>query len=99
MFANLYVVRDLNQIVQPDAIFDDSIVYRATIDGRVGADLYIIADPYAAYLGHLDPSTVTQRVAEAVRSDHRARMHDLGYGQQQWMREAPSDRCFPYPVD
>ncbi len=75
MCADPHVVADLDLVVELHAILDHRVVERAAVDGRVGADLDIVADEYAASLGDLDPGLPILREAEAIGADHRARMH------------------------
>ncbi len=74
--ADDHVVADLDLIVQFDAVLDDRIIDGAAIDGGIGADLHIVADPHAAHLRHLDPSPRIRRETEAVGADHRAGMQN-----------------------
>ena len=57
--ADAAVVADLHVVVELDAVFDDGVLERAAVHGRVRADLDVVADHDAAELRHLDvvPST------------------------------------------
>src|SRR5690606_21922182 len=76
--ADANVVCNLHKVVDLDAVLDDGVVDRAAVDGRVRADLDVVADDDAAELRHLDPAAVREVLgeAEAVAADHRARVHD-----------------------
>ena len=49
------VVSDLHEIVELDAVFDDRIVDRASIDRRVGANFNIVSNLDRPQLGDFDP--------------------------------------------
>ncbi len=68
------VVPDLDLVVELDAVADHGVLDRAAIDGRVGADLDVIADAHAADLRDLEPAALFAREPEAVGADHAARM-------------------------
>ena len=70
------VVADLNEVVDLRAFADDRIVEGAAIDGRVGADLDVVADDDAAHLRHLQMPLGAHRKPEAVLPDADARMQD-----------------------
>ena len=74
--ADDHVVTHLDLIVQLDPVLDHRIVDGAPIDGGVGADLHVIADPHAAHLRHLHPGPAVRREAEAVGADHRPGVQD-----------------------
>ena len=46
----------------------------ATVDGRVGADLAVIANAHAAQLRHLDPVVAIKGQAKTVGAEHRTGM-------------------------
>ena len=58
--------RDLDLVVELDAVLDDRVVDGAAIDRRVRADLDVVADQHAADLRHLEPRAVRGREPEAV---------------------------------
>ncbi len=76
MRADPAVVADLDLVVELDVVLDHRIVDRAAIDRRVGADLHVRADHDATDLRDLDPAAVRLGHAEAVGSDHGARMQN-----------------------
>src|SRR5271165_1160537 len=76
MRADLHVMRDLNLIVELDAVFDHGIAQCSAVDSGIGADVDIVADHYAASLRNLDVDPVFLRKAEAVRTDYRPGMHN-----------------------
>ncbi len=51
MGADPTIVADLNEVIDLRARTDHSIIARTTVDGRVGADVHIIADHDASKLG------------------------------------------------
>src|SRR5690348_373058 len=73
--AHVHVVGDLDLVVQPHVFFQHGVVQRAAVNRGVGADLAVIADAYPTQLGQLDPVVGVEGQAEAVRTDHRAGMH------------------------
>ena len=54
MRTNTDIVRDLYLVIEFDALFDNRILYRTTINRCVGADLDIIANPDLSGLWNLD---------------------------------------------
>src|SRR5581483_10604785 len=74
--ADAHVVPDLDLVVQLHAVLDDRVFERAAVDGRVGADLDVVADHDGAHLRDLGPALAVARHAEAVGADHRPRVHD-----------------------
>ncbi len=64
--ADTYVVPDLDLAVELHALFDPRIFDGTPIDGGVGADLHIIANPHAPNLWDFQP---------AVRPDARAKAY------------------------
>ena len=74
--ANHAVMRNLNLVIQLDAIFDHGVIQRAAVDCRVGTDLDIIANLYATHLGNLDPVAALIREAKAISANDSARLND-----------------------
>src|SRR4029453_5594474 len=62
VLADADVVTDLDQVVDPDAVLDDGVAERATVDGRIGADLDIVADHGRAELRNLDIAAGVRRM-------------------------------------
>src|SRR5689334_11723846 len=73
--ADAAVVRDHDEVVELHAILDDGVTHRAAVDRGVRADLDVDADIDTANLRHLDPRALLRREAEAIATDHRARLH------------------------
>ena len=72
----MHVVPDLNQVVEAHAVADYRVVKGAAVDYGVGADLHVISDAERTELRNLAPaSALVGRLAEAVRTQHGARMH------------------------
>src|SRR6185369_6024276 len=74
--ADAHVVTDLDQVVELDAVLDDRVVERATVDAGVGADLHVVADAHRAELLDLLPAALRGREAEAVGTDDDAAVQD-----------------------
>lgn len=55
--ADLHVVRNHDLVVELDAVANQRVGERTTVDGRVGADLDVVANAHAADLGDLLPGT------------------------------------------
>src|SRR5882672_734986 len=72
MRPDAHVVRDLDLVVELDAVLDHGVVQRAPVDGGVRADFDVVADDDASGLRDLDPAPALGRDAEAVRADHRS---------------------------
>ena len=51
-----HVVRNLDLVVELDAVFDDRVFQRAAVDGGIGADFDIVADQHAANLRNFFPA-------------------------------------------
>jgi hypothetical protein len=74
--ADVAVVSHLYQIVDLAAIADYRIVQRAAIDGRIGANLDIVADGHRTDLRNLDPVLALRRETEAIGTDNRTGMNN-----------------------
>ena len=74
--ANYAIVRDLNLVIELDAIFDDRIAHRAAVDRGVGTDLDIVSYRDRADLGNLDPASIERCEAKAVATDHCPAVND-----------------------
>ena len=72
VFADPHVVRDLYQVVELDAVFQNGVLQRATVNAGVGANLDVIADLDRAQLLNFDPLAVMRRKAKPVSTDHYA---------------------------
>ncbi len=75
MCTNLHVVADLHQVVQLDPIGNHCVLQGAAVNAGVGADFDIVADAHRAKLLYLFPSTAVRGKAEAIGTDHHARMN------------------------
>ena len=74
MFADLAVVRELNQVVDFRAAPHAGVAHRAAVNRGVRADFHIIAQRYRARLRNFEPVFAGKRQPEAVRADDAARM-------------------------
>jgi hypothetical protein len=74
--ADVDVMGDLNLVVEFHTVFYDGVVDRAAIDRCVRANLDIICDAHTADLGYFHPTIAIKRNAEAVGTDHHARVSD-----------------------
>src|SRR5262245_25983246 len=81
MRADAHVVPDLDLVVELHALLDHGVVERAAVDGRVGADLDVIADAHAPDLRNFYPPAIRGRDAEAVGADHGPGMDDDAFSQ------------------
>ncbi|MEK7191792.1 MAG: hypothetical protein AAB153_05800, partial [Pseudomonadota bacterium] len=70
--ANTDVVRDMHLVIELDAITDDGVVERATIDGRIGADFHIIADHDAPKLRDFLPALAIAGKTKSIGTDDGA---------------------------
>src|SRR3954468_2572115 len=76
MGTDMAVVANLDLIVQFHAFFDDGIVQRSTVDGRVCTDLNIIADDDAADLWNFKPASFIHRHAKTICANDYAGMQN-----------------------
>ena len=72
--AELHVVGDVHQVIQPAAVADHGVVQAAPVDGAAGADLDVRADHHAAEMGHGAQALAGAGQAEAFLADAHARM-------------------------
>ncbi len=68
MCADTHVVRYVAEIIDPDAVLDDRIANRATIDSGICPYLDVVSNNETAYLRYLEPPLWSHRVAESVRT-------------------------------
>src|SRR6185437_2052574 len=73
--SDAHVVRDVYQVVDLRAGADHRVVHAAAIDGRVGADLDVVADDAASDVRNLGVATLTRHVAETIAAQPRPRVH------------------------
>src|SRR5690606_33728042 len=66
------VVGDLDLVVQPHVLLEHGVLDGAAVDGGVGADLAVVADPHAALLRHLGPAPGVHGQAESIGAKHGA---------------------------
>ena len=94
MRADAAVVRDHDEVVELDAVFDHGVFDRAAVDGGVGADLDVVTERHRADLRHLDPGALVRREPEAVAADHGAGLHDAARAEHHAMAdEHPRDEA------
>ena len=73
--TNAYVVSDLDQVVEFDAITNDRVIQCTTIDAGIGANFNVIANLDTAKLLDFFPSSLMRCESESICADHDARMH------------------------
>jgi hypothetical protein len=76
MLADVYVVGNLNQVIELDAVFDNCIVQGAPIYSCIGTDFDVIANANAAQLGHLHPFDTFLYKTESIGANYHAWMDD-----------------------
>src|SRR5499433_130421 len=76
VLADRAVVAHLYEVVDLAPAADDGVAQRGAVDGGVGADLDVVGDAKTAYLGNLAMRGAIEGVAEAIRSQHGAGVHD-----------------------
>ena len=69
-----HVVPDLHQIINPASGTDHGIAHGASVNGRIGADIAIIADQDTPYLGYFYMPARVYRKAETILADPPARV-------------------------
>mmetsp|Transcript_13957 Transcript_13957/g.38065 ORF Transcript_13957/g.38065 Transcript_13957/m.38065 type:complete len:520 (-) Transcript_13957:4331-5890(-) len=77
--ADVHVMGNLDEVVELDAVLDDGVAQRPTVDAGVGTNLDIVADADRAELLDLDVAVLAGREAEAVRADDHAAVHDAAH--------------------
>jgi hypothetical protein len=70
------VMSHLNLIVQFATGLDHRVVQGPTVDGRVGTDFAIIANPDPARLGNFDPFGPCSGESKSIRADDGTGMND-----------------------
>ncbi len=76
VIADRYVMSNMDQIINLHPITDDGIVESAAIDGRIRADLHVVADHDNANLLQLDPLVAVRGKTETIRTNDSARVND-----------------------
>src|SRR5215475_2534832 len=76
VLTDLAVVAHLYEVVDLAPAADDGVAQRGAVDGGVGADLHVVGDAEAAHLGNLAMRGAVEGVAEAIRAQHGAGVHD-----------------------
>jgi hypothetical protein len=74
VFADPDVVCDLHEVIDFDAVADARILYCAAVNGRIGADFYIVAYQNPTHLSDLSPPVTGRLEAEPVSTDDGTRM-------------------------
>jgi hypothetical protein len=69
------VMTHLDLIVELGPVFDHGVCHRSPVDGRVGADIDIVADEHSADVRHLQPAPLFQCTTESVSTDHCASVY------------------------
>src|SRR5215470_6185689 len=75
MRANLYVMADMNKIVELYARCDACVIQRTAVDRGVRADFDVVRNLHDARLRKLQVAPFTVRIAKSVRANHGARMN------------------------
>src|SRR5580693_5781779 len=78
--TDIYVVRDLDQVVQFGAFADKGRSDRRPVDRHIGSDLHPVLDQYIPDLGDLLKAPIRlRRKAKTIPADYRTRMdRDIG---------------------
>ena len=72
VLSNMDVMADLYQVVELDAVLDDGIVQRTTVDAGIGADLNIVANAHRAELLDFFPGTGVGGETKSVGTNDHA---------------------------
>ncbi len=72
VFANVHVVAYLNQIVEFDAILNDRVLKRPTIDAGIGTNFDIVSNFDGAQLLYFFPGALIGCKAETIGSNDNA---------------------------
>ena len=65
----------LHQIIDDHAILDDRVLKRASIDGRISANLNVVANIHRSELLNLDPTLRCGRKPKTIGTNRRIRMN------------------------
>src|SRR3990167_5694509 len=76
VIANLYVVSDLDLVIELHTVTDHGIGQGSAIHSSVHTDLHIVADQYATDLGNLVPDTFGVGKAKAFAADNSTGLYD-----------------------
>ena len=76
MRANSHVVTNLDQVVEFDAVLNDSVLQCTAVDACIGTDLHIIADTHIAQLLDFFPTSFMRRKTETISANHHTRMNN-----------------------
>lgn len=68
--TNMYIVADLNQIIELHTIFQHGIADCTAINRGIGTNIDIVTDSYPAELGNGFPAAAGMGIAKAARADH-----------------------------
>ncbi len=79
MRTYMTIVAYLDLIIELDAVFNHGISQGATIDGRIRANFYIVADFDSAGLRDLDPNSTFIGKAETICPNHCAGMNNSAF--------------------
>ena len=81
------VVCNHAKIIDANTVFDDSVIDRAAVHGRIRSNLHVVADYNAAYLRHLDPPLRRHCVAESIGPEHDPGMENAALADLHGSRE------------
>ena len=76
MRSHMHVVRDLNQVIELDAILDHRVAQSTSVDAGVGTDFHVITDANRTELLDFFPSPTRRSKAKTIGSNHHARVQD-----------------------
>src|SRR5690349_3736132 len=74
MPTNRDIVAYLNKVVDLGPLADDSVANSTSVDCRAGANLDVVLDDHAAYLGNLQMTPASHHKTKSVLADLAARM-------------------------
>ena len=70
MLTNNAVMSNLNQIVELNALLNHCVVQRATIDGCICANVYIVSNQHTADLRYFYPRTILICISKSISANH-----------------------------
>ena len=76
MLTNMDVVPDHTQVINAHTVPNHRIVERTAVDRRIRTNFDVVANEYAAVLGHFDPAFGRHSIAETIGADHDAGMQN-----------------------
>ena len=76
MGTNLYIVTNLDLVIEPYIVFNNSIPDRATVNSGVGTNFTVVTDLHAAKLRNFNPVILVKGQTKAICANNGTGMDD-----------------------